>query len=147
MENACYQAPTTHLREESCMVCPPNSLILHAHAGSVPAIAGKLNLVSGTFAIWAAIFATLLRCTVASRVCALVLRFRLALFGGFFGDHCRTPITDWGGRPFAQFRPLEGWPLRCSPELPGWTSECPRNPHQRYSPNLLIPRTQNRTKK
>ena len=70
---------------------PPNSLILHAHAGSVPAIAGKLNLVSDHLrAIWAAIFTTLLRRTVASRVCALVLRFRLALFGGFFGDHCRT---------------------------------------------------------
>jgi hypothetical protein len=27
--------------------------MLHGHAGSVPAIAGKLNLVSRTFAIWA----------------------------------------------------------------------------------------------
>jgi hypothetical protein len=64
--------------------------MLHGHAGSVPAIAGKLNLVSGTLAVWAAIFATLLRCTAASRVCALVLRFRLLLFGSFFSDHCRT---------------------------------------------------------
>ena len=26
-------------------------------------------------------------------------RFRLTLFGDFFSDHCRTPFTDWSGRP------------------------------------------------
>src|SRR5229473_6934944 len=63
--------------------------LLHGHAGGVPAIAGKLNLVSGTFAVWAAIFATLFWCAAASRVCALVLRFRLLLFGDFLSNHCR----------------------------------------------------------
>jgi hypothetical protein len=61
--------------------------ILHGHAGGMPAIAGKLNLVSRTFAIWAAILATLLRCAVASRVGALVLPFRSPVFGDFFSGH------------------------------------------------------------
>jgi len=72
---------------------PPRiALILHAHAGSVSAIAGELNLVSGTLAIWPAIFATLLWRAIASWMCALVLRFGLPLFECFFSDHVVPPF-------------------------------------------------------